>query len=270
MPATETEPIVDDQATATALEAMAADAPPAEPEATAPTSESPEPEPEHPAPTEEPEATEPTETEADDRKPLFSPDQQKILNERIGKEVAKTKAAQEKTAQLEADLATARQQADTNVAAVAESIGVMPEYLQAGDEKILKQSQEHEQFENWALEHWDGYDDGTGKTFTAQQIRTRYGEIRRQHDQIAGRAQTIRDRARTMMQQDLQAGRRMRQTREQAERMAKAKKPAVGGLVTPAPTPPAKKETRGVSVERVERAGGTLDAVARELAKMAG
>lgn len=208
------------------------------------------------------------------KKPMFSPEQQRIFEGRIGKEVAKREELKSKVAELEAKLAEREGAADEATVEILKAAEIAPEYLPQGGAKVLQQDAEFANFEAWALEHWDEDEVQVGeKTYTKNEVRRRYGEVRRQHDQIAGRAQAIREQAREQMLADLREGRKARLARAAVKNVAGKKpggKPSGMVPVAAAPGRPQKPIENGPSAKRFQESGRTKEAAARELARLAG
>lgn len=172
-----------------------------------------------------------------DKPGKFTPEQQRIFDARLGKEVSKRKLAEEKAAKLEADLTAAQGAADATAAEVARVIQVMPEYLKQGEPEVLKRDAEMSAFEDWAAEHQDGYEAPDGsKSYTAAQIRRRLVDVQREHNRIVRQADDIRERARKEMQMDLQEGRKARAAQAAAAAALKGRQPVkAGAQVEPKP-----------------------------------
>jgi hypothetical protein len=210
------------------------------------------------------------EADAEKRPAKLTPEQQKIFDARIGKEVGKRKAAEEKAQALEAELAAAKAAADEVQVAAANKLQVLSEYLKAGEAQVLKQDEAMETFLEWASEHWDGYEAPEGgKSYTAAQIRKRYAEVQRDQSRIARTADEIRARARKDMLTDLQEGRAARAARLKAEAALKNRTPAKPGTaVEPKPAAKPKSGDR-LSPEAVfEKEGKDKNAAAKALAMM--
>jgi len=173
-----------------------------------------------------PEKAEGTEgAEAGDDKPVkFTAEQQEVFDKRLGKEVAKRKTAEEKAAKLEADLATANAAVDQGTVEAARGLAVAPEYLKTGEAEILKKDEQLTAFEDWAAENAEGYEDGK-VTYTAAQIRKRLQEVQREHFRVSMRAETIRERARQEMLEDIREGRKARAAKAAAAEALKNKAP---------------------------------------------
>jgi hypothetical protein len=206
----------------------------------------------------------------EERAARLTPAQQKIFDARLGKEVGKRKAAEEKAAKLEADLASAKAATEETTVDVARTLQVLPEYLKPGEAAVLKQDAELVKFEDWAAEHWDGYEstDG-GKSYTAAQVRKRHAEVTREHARIARQADEIRERARKDMQDDIREGRKAKLARQQAETALKNRQPAKPGTpVEPKPAGSARTGERPSPDAIFEKRGKNRQAAAEALGSM--
>lgn len=205
-----------------------------------------------------------------ERAAKLTPAQQKIFDARLGKEVGKRKAAEEKAAKLEADLAAAKAATEETTVDVARTLQVMPEYLKPGEAAVLKQDEAMIAFQDWAADHWDGYEatDG-GKSYTAAQVRRRHAEVNREHARIARQADEIRERARRDMQDDIREGRKAKLARQQAEAALKNRQPAKPGTqVEPKPAGSTRTGERPSPDAIFEKQGKNRDAAAEALGSM--
>lgn len=119
---------------------------------------------------------------------------QKILDARIGKITAKTKAeletAQARTRELEAELAEAKTKGGGAPVVIE---GVHPLLLAESEAPIEARLREIEQFEDWADEHANGYNvgedaDPAKPSYTAEQIRKHLRGLRKERETIVPQA----------------------------------------------------------------------------------
>jgi hypothetical protein len=200
----------------------------------------------------------------------FTPEQQKVFDARLGKEVGKRKAAEEKLTALEAELATAKSVADETQVQAAQKLQVLSEYLKPGEAQVLASDDQMAAFEDWATENWDGFEAPEGgKSYTAAQIRKRYQEVQREHARIGRQADEIRTRARKDMLADLHEGRAAKAARLKAEAALKSRVPAKPGTpVEPKPAAGLKSGDRPNPEAVFEKKGKNRDAAAEALGMM--
>ena len=151
---------------------------------------------------EKPEEEEPPED--DDEKVMKGLDDktQASINKRIGKLVGREKeaiaardAAQAEAQQLKEQVTVLQQQLQSvDVNAVAKAAGINPLLLTENPQEIAKRERMIADFEKWAIKHWDGYegtDDEKDPSYTAEQIRSRYAELREEAVQTIPHAKQL-------------------------------------------------------------------------------
>jgi hypothetical protein len=145
--------------------------------------------------------------------PGLKPEIQASVNQRIGKVVARQKAAEEKAAEAEAKVTQLQEQRDAVDRAEAFKLGLHPEYLSKDEVEVMKKDSSLAAAEKWLLENFDGYEgDGTAENpkYTAGQVRMRYAEVKEERAILGSQAAAIRGRAMKELLEDLKAGRQLR------------------------------------------------------------
>lgn len=207
----------------------------------------------------------------------FTPDQQRVFNERLGKEVAKRKAEQEKAEaaaskaqSLEGELATLK-------AAAESRIPLHPEWAEKTDLDAIVESNRLEDEVARLKENWNGVEDEKDptKSMTAQQVQQRYAQAVAELAALKPKAVEAWNKAHQQFLDDARAGRKLRLERAKAAEVA-AKGAAATGKTTVVPagsgaagkavTTPAIRG--GQSRERFEKLGGTREAAEKELAEL--
>jgi hypothetical protein len=222
---------------------------PAEPEAAGPTQPEEAAEAAAGTPAEEPPAAE-TPPEDDEHEPIagLKPEVQAKVNRRIDKLTAKRKSAEERAAKAERELETLRaSQARTDEAARAEivALGVHPDYISADEAKVVGESRKLAGEMRVLFENLDGTQE-----YSAAQIRAKYFDLSQRHQQLAGRAQAILDRAADRQLAHMRAGRQMEQGGAQAPARAPAAVPPASRPVARTAVAPQAARTPPVSATR--------------------
>jgi len=224
------------------------------------------------------EAGEKTGEEAE--KTVFTPEQQRIFDTRLAREVAKRKTVEEKqeaalaeAAELKAKLSEAQGKVDERAAEVAERLRLDPSYLSESDRSLVLRANSLEEREEFLELHTDGIEgDDPKESRTSEQVRRELVQVRQELRKIGERANSAYDRAKQQMLADTSEGRKARQARERALAGAKATptpKPAAAAGVRAEAAPGApREEPRGMSEERFRKAGATREAAEAELARL--
>lgn len=173
------------------------------------------------------EAAAAAEAEADDDEPLsavvpgLTPGAQKAFNKRVGKSVARRKAAEEKAAEAEAraeeaeaKAAAAEERLADQSRSEAVALGIHPDYLKPGEAEFLKEEKKLASDLKWFTQQYGEDYVGTGTAespqLTAAQVNRMWAEASSKHSAVAGRAATIRARAQLAADEERQAGRAAR------------------------------------------------------------
>lgn len=129
---------------------------------------------------------------ADDLAGEITPQVQAKIDRRIGKEVAKTKAAKTEAERLAAENAALKAQLEGKGKAEkpvpSAAVGVHPVMEMTAEELEARESQIFD-FEEWAAEHPEGYEAPDGsKSYTAKEIAVSLAKLRRERDWFIPRA----------------------------------------------------------------------------------
>lgn len=193
--------------------------------------------------------------------------EQRVPYSRFSKEVAKRHEAEERATAAETRLKELEAKQDSN-------LPLHPSYLSADELTLVKRARELEAEEADLFRRLDGWPE---KNLTAEQVRDRYIEVRREASDVSARARTVYDRAHAQQMADMQAGRKLRLAAAKAPAKkadpshAKAPVAKVMPTATQAPGKAVSAATpkRGMSKERFEKAGGTREAALSELEMLA-
>jgi hypothetical protein len=132
----------------------------------------------------------------DKREVQLPPEVQEILDRRIGKEVRKRKELEEALENERAyasELKSKLDEAGTAAPAVTDN-SVHPLMLVGDERELMKRERQIDEFETWAMKHWDGYegaDEKTDPSWTAEQIRETYATLRRERDRVIPQARAL-------------------------------------------------------------------------------
>lgn len=122
---------------------------------------------------------------------------QEVLDKRIGKEVAKRKTLETQLDMAQSDLARLQEQTDqlrqqaeeANSAAVSTEINPL---LLTSEDKIDALDKHYAKLEAFAFKHLDGYtDEESGTSYTGEQIRERYQQIREMRQSLIPQARQV-------------------------------------------------------------------------------
>ena len=216
--------------------------------------------------------------EAGEDRVKFSPEQQEVFNQRLGREVAKRKAEADKAEALATKLSTLEGELARLKAATEANIPLHPEWTEKPDLDAIVESNRLEAEVARLKANWRGIeDDDPAKSMTAEQVQQRYAQAAAELAALRPKADTAWKKAHQQFVEDAKLGRQIRAERAKAAAAAAAagkpgavKPTAVvpagqGAAGRPATSAPA---VRGPSRERLEKAGGTREAAERELAEM--
>lgn len=212
----------------------------------------------------------------------LKPEIQEKIDRRIGKIVAKEKAAIERAEAAEArateleaktrDL-EGRSQAETLKA--AEIIAVPPSMLTADEAKVIERTSELRQARKTLMQHWDGYEDQeAGKSYSATEIRQRFMEVDDELMTLALRAATIEATKRAELQEILRLGTEARKakaapvkpTTPPAPKMPQAPREPAPPAVAPTKTPvSAGKPRAGFDAAAMVKQGVTKDSLRKAM-----
>lgn len=164
---------------------------------------------------------------------------QEKIDRRIGKEVAKRKAAEEALAETRTTLDDVQKrlqalEKDGKHAELATRAGLHPDYVTPEEAQVLERVEYLRSVRKFCQENWDGYE-GSGTesnpSYSAQEVRNRFFQVDDELMSAIPKAESIRQRARNEMNEDIARGRE-----------AKVRKTKAGGPtaepVSQRPVPP--------------------------------
>lgn len=202
-----------------------------------------------------------------DERTRFTPEQQRVFDERLGREVAKRKSIEEERDSAQVKLAEAEQNLTEQAAQVAAALRLDPSYLKPEERSLVMRANELEQRE----EELELLELNPGDK-EPEQVRKDLISVRRELRHIADRANAVYDRAKQQMIADLAEGRKSRTARERASASAGAPAPLrapVGSPIrTPTAPPATRPESHGMNATRFRKAGATLQAAEDELSRL--
>lgn len=191
---------------------------------------------------------------------------QRVPYERLKKEVAKRKAAEESADAL-------KKRVEQLEKTAADALGLSPDYVTADEVELLKAADWLEQRQEFLFVNMDGYEDENdpSKSMSAAEVRKELLKIQREATRKVGAAQALYDERKAQMLADMKAGRALRLEAEKkpvkpASKVGspKAKKrPIAIEPVSSVPKP--KRKVSGLDVESFEKAGGGFDAAVNAL-----
>jgi hypothetical protein len=209
---------------------------------------------------------------------LFNEKQQEVFNERVGKEVEKTRKAQERSQELEAEVAKLKETQGADALEIARATKLHPSYLTKEEAEAIKSANDLEAEETWLRKHAaNGYEaKDPAKSKTPEEIVERLGEVQTALRRLSPKADALYEARLKEQLADMELGRKIRLERAAAAQKAKAagsaKAPvaatAGGGGGTGTRPIAERAEKRGQSVDRFEKSGASRHAAARELAEM--
>lgn len=158
---------------------------------------------------------------ADNGKPgkvEFSAEQQAVFEERLGKEIAKTRTATTELEQVRKTLSEREQALATATANLEAHIPVHPDWVKPDEMTLIRKANELEAEVERLAAHWDGIEDeDPSKKMSAQQVQQRHATATAQLAAIRDRADTAWKTGHRQLIEDAKYGRRIR------ERIAAAK-----------------------------------------------
>jgi hypothetical protein len=205
---------------------------------------------------------------------------QQAVNRRIGKVVAREKAAIERAEAAEAELATAKGNLEGGVPELAKRLGLSADLVTKDEAQVVEESRKLRAQRDWCREH-DGRDyegDGTAgdPSVTAATIRKELIRIENRLDEIGPRAREIQDRADKQAREIWAAGKAALKAKSQATTPPAGsrqivKPPAIPtGSATPKAPTSAKKSKGTFDQGEFKKEGGGMAALEKQFEKLYG
>jgi ElaB/YqjD/DUF883 family membrane-anchored ribosome-binding protein len=145
-----------------------------------------------------------------DEKGKLTPEAQHALDERIGREVRKTKAAEEGREAAESELKTLKARLEGDLAATAEELGVLGEFVTADEQRAVADYRQFRRDLAWCKAHRRGYE-GSGKagdeSMTEEEVERLRDRIEERLDGVADAAKGALAKARGGVRELLDLGR---------------------------------------------------------------
>jgi hypothetical protein len=204
---------------------------------------------------------------------LFNDEQQEIFNKRVGKEVEKRKALEQKIAELESGLNEVKGKANPDVIKMSESMGIPAAYLNESETKLLAEYDKWREVRDFCRNHKDGYmgKGGNDKDMTEDDIRSWLEKASDNLIEIAPEATALKRNKAKQLAEDAALGRKLRMERSTAvhKKNIEAKKPVVAEKASSGTAPSTMKTTgRMMTGEQFKKAGGGETAVRKFFSDM--
>lgn len=201
---------------------------------------------------------------------LFNDEQQKVFEKRVGKEIEKRKALEQKVQELESNLNETKSKSNPDVLRVSESIGIPAAYLNESESKLLAEYDKWVEVRNFCRAHKDGCL-ADGKEMTSDDIAAWRERASDELLEIAPEAKSLKKEKARQFAEDAALGRKLRLERSSAvqKKNIEAKKPVVANKPVGGMAPAQKKTSnRIMSGEEFKKAGGNEAAVRKFFSAM--
>lgn len=230
---------------------------------------------------EETDAEKAGETGTDGERVTFTPEQQKVFDSRLGREVAKRKTEHEKAEALTTKVTTLEGELTALKSAAEGNVPLHPEWVPAADLAAIAEAGRLETEAQRLKRNWQGVEnEDPAKAMTAEQVQQEYARVTAELAALRPKADAAWKSGQAQFVADAKLGRKIREDRAKAAELAKSGKTDGEGrtaaTVVPAGqgaagrTPISTPTKRGQSGERFDKAGGTREAAEKELAELVG
>ena len=210
------------------------------------------------------------EADGEGDKKLFNEKQQEVFDKRVGKEVQKRKAAEERATAAEKKAAELEAKIDPSVTKAATVANIPADYLSKAEAKTVTEFVEWKNVQKFCRMWPDGYEakNDSEQTYTRDQIADWLYKATDRLEEVGPEARAL---IRTKSQQaaaDAALGRKIRLERESAASKKPAKTPQAAAK--PAAMAPGTPRTpgRGMNKDRFLKGGANTEAAIKELANL--
>lgn len=202
---------------------------------------------------------------------------QAAVNRRIGKVVAREKAAIARADAAEAELGASKGKLEGGLPELVKRLGLHSDLVDKSEAEVIDRYGKLRAQRNWCRQHEDGYEGAGGNdpSIDAKTVRQRLVQIEDELEDIGGTAKEIQTRADKQAREIWNAGRNALK-RQSEKPAARAGKPVVQppkiptGTGTPKAPGAAKKMRGGFDAGQFQKDGGGKTALEKQFEKLYG